>query len=101
MENKNINKYHVKKYPNDIIYLKGVPEKAYSKLNISDISGDYLNQYKKKPIENNYILLMEILLKLAPVVDIKIIIIIKWRQVRKIPVHMCLSYRWRCPKLYE
>ena len=76
MEKENINKYHSKKYPNDMIYIKGVRAEANSKSNISDISGDYLNQYKKKPIENNYILLMEILLKLAPLVDIKNIIII-------------------------
>ena len=56
MENENINKYHIKKYPNDMIYRKGVQAEANSKSNISDISEDYLNQYKKIPIENNYII---------------------------------------------
>ena len=74
MENKNINKYHAKKYPNDIIYLKGLPAKTNYKSNISDISEDYLNQYKN-PLKK-IILLLEILLKLALLVDIKIIIII-------------------------
>ena len=56
MEKENINKYHSKKYPNDMIYIKGVQAEANSKSNISDISGDYLNQYKKMPVENNYII---------------------------------------------
>ena len=56
MENENINKYHINKYPNDMIYRKGVPAEANSKSNISDNSEDYLNQYKKIPIESNNII---------------------------------------------
>ena len=40
MENENINKYHVKKYPNDMIQLKEAPAEINSKSNISDISED-------------------------------------------------------------
>ena len=38
-----MNKFRIKKYPNNMIYLKGVPAEANSKSNISDISEDYLS----------------------------------------------------------
>ena len=47
--------FYVKKYPNYMINLKGVSAEANSKSNLSDISEDYLNQYKKIPIDNNNI----------------------------------------------
>ena len=56
IENENINAYQVKKYPAGMVYQKSIVPDANSKSNISDNSEDYLNQYKKIPIENNYVI---------------------------------------------
>ena len=56
MENENLNQYQAKKYPTGMVYRRGIPTEINSKSNISDNSEDYLNQFKKVPIESNYII---------------------------------------------
>ena len=62
---------------NNMIYRKGVPAEANSKSNISDTSEDYLNQYKKIPIENNNIIAGNTFETDSPI-GYKKIIIIYW-----------------------
>ena len=47
-----------KKYPADMVYRKGQMKPSFSKSNMSDVSEDFMNQYRKQQINdnNNYII---------------------------------------------
>ena len=47
-----------KKYPADMVYRRGQMKPSFSKSNISDVSEDFMNQYRKQQINenNNYII---------------------------------------------
>ena len=60
-ENQNrLNQYQrlSKKYPADMVYRKGQMKPSFSKSNMSDVSEDFMNQYRKQQINdnNNYII---------------------------------------------
>ena len=60
-ENQNqLNQYQKlsKKYPADMVYRRGQMKPSFSKSNISDVSEDFMNQYRKQQINenNNYII---------------------------------------------
>ena len=60
-ENQNqLNQYQrlSKKFPADMVYRKGQMKPSFSKSNMSDVSEDFMNQYRKQQINdnNNYII---------------------------------------------